>query len=401
MNTLDQIKTNVCNNQVTTITMASLAGKKRAATHNREPSTSSKHTSKKTRFVEPSDDPTAFAEQVDSALENTSRKGKVKNEGYESDSSDDGEGVVFSRRKDPGAGDDDDDMFAAAEKEESTTENETLKKKKDQYMRLGDIEGQEFGGDSGSESSDDVEDEDDAERRKKAGMGFELSSFNMREEMEEGKFTEDGSYVKSFDPHGVHDRWMEGLDDREIKLARRRKREQEKKQREKMEAEERELEQSGGKNTLEMQLLPLLKKGETVLDALQRLGRRKKSTHSAKGAISDAKPQDAPTDIERITHLASTLMSLGDTDIYSKSYEELVRGVRSSGSLDPSWEPPSADVKYEYKWDIPGSGSDTFGPFGEEELKAWYKASYFGPSGEKVKVRQAGGEWGDWDNVVQ
>ena len=384
--------------------MASLAGKKRAATLSGEPSTSSKHTSKKTRFVEPSDDPTAFAEQVDSALENTSRKGKVKNEGYESDSSDDGEGVVFSRRKDAGAGDDDDDMFAAAEKEESTTENETLKKKKDQYMRLGDIEGQEFGGDSGSESSDDVEDEDDAERRKKAGMGFELSSFNMREEMEEGKFTEDGSYVRTFDPHGVHDRWMEGLDDREIKLARRRKREQEKKQREKMEAEERELEQSGGKNTLEMQLLPLLKKGETVVEALQRLGiqaRRKKPTHSVKGAISDTKPQDAPTDIERITHLASTLMSLGDIDIYSKSYEELVRGIRSSGSLDPSWEPPSADVKYEYKWDIPGSGSDTFGPFGEEELKAWYKAAYFGPSGEKVKVRQAGGEWGDWDNVVQ
>jgi len=384
--------------------MASLAGKKRAATHNGEPSTSSKHTSKKTRFVEPLDDPTAFAEQVDSALENTSRKGKVKNEGYESDSSDDGEGVVFSRRKDAGAGDDDDDMFAAAEKEESTTENDTLKKKKDQYMRLGDIEGQEFGGNSGSESSDDVEDEDDAERRKKAGMGFELSSFNMREEMEEGKFTEDGSYVRTFDPHGVHDRWMEGLDDREIKLARRRKRDQERKQREKMEAEEKELEQSGGKNTLEMQLLPLLKKGESVIEALQRLGvqaRRKKPTHSAKEAISDAKPQDAPTDIERITHLASNLMSLGDTDIYSKTYEEIVRGVRSSGSLDPSWEPPSADVKYEYKWDIPGSGSDTFGPFGEEELKAWYKASYFGPSGEKVKVRQAGGEWGDWDNIVQ
>jgi len=38
-------------------------------------------------------------------------------------------------------------------------------------------------------------------------MGFELSSFNMREEMEEGKFTEDGSYVRTFDPPGLR-RWM-------------------------------------------------------------------------------------------------------------------------------------------------------------------------------------------------
>ena len=51
-------------------------------------------------------------------------------------------------------------------------------------------------------------------------MGFELSAFNMREEMEEGKFSADGMYVRTFDPHAVHDRWMEGVDEREIKKAR-------------------------------------------------------------------------------------------------------------------------------------------------------------------------------------
>jgi CD2 antigen cytoplasmic tail-binding protein 2 len=111
-------------------------------------------------------------------------------------------------------------------------------------------------------------------------MGFELSSFNMREEMEEGKFTEDGSYVRTFDPHGVHDRWMEGLDEREIKLARRRKREQEKKQREQMLAEEKEREESGGQHALEHQLLGFLKKGETVLESLQRLGSQAKKTQN-------------------------------------------------------------------------------------------------------------------------
>ena len=95
-------------------------------------------------------------------------------------------------------------------------------------------------------------------------------------------------------------------------------------------------------------------------------------------------------------------MSLGDTDIYSKTFEELVRSVRSSGIVQVSWEPPSADILYEYKWDVPNTGQtgDAFGPFSEEEMTGWMRASYFGPSGEKVKVRRTGGEWGDWDDVI-
>ena len=90
-------------------------------------------------------------------------------------------------------------------------------------MCLGDIESQEFGSGSGSDSESNIDepaDQDKAERKKIEGMGFKLSSFNMREEMEEGKFTEDGSYIRKPDPHRIHDHWMEGLDDREIQLAR-------------------------------------------------------------------------------------------------------------------------------------------------------------------------------------
>ena len=108
-----------------------------------------------------------------------------------------------------------------------------------------------------------------------------------------------------------------------------------------------------------------------------------------------------PSEIDQITHLASTLMSLGETDIYSKTYEELVRTVRRSGKVDDSWQPPSADITYEYKWDVPEvDGEQAFGPFSEEEMHTWFKASYFGIAGEKVKVRRVGGEWGHWDDVV-
>ena len=256
------------------------------------------HAAKKTRFTDPDEDPANFAEQVDEALEGPTRKRAVKTEGYDSDSSDDSEGVVHSRRKgDDGKGDDlggeDDDMFAAAEKAiPSATggadlDSDIKKKRAERYMRLGDIEGQEFGGkasdseDSDSEQSEpEPEDEDDAERRKRAGMGYEMSSFNMREEMEEGKFTADGMYVRTFDPHGQHDRWMDGLSEQEIKLARKRKKHQEKIQKHRQEEEEREFRESGGKEALKKQLLLHLKKGETVLEALQRLGVQAKKRQS-------------------------------------------------------------------------------------------------------------------------
>ncbi|KAK7467213.1 hypothetical protein VKT23_004271 [Stygiomarasmius scandens] len=370
-------------------------GQKREASTPGEPSTGNAHSSKKTRFVEPGEDPVDFAEQVDSALETSApRKGRVKNEGYESDSSDDGEGVVLSRRKDKEE-DEDEDMFAMGEKEQKAEESGG--KKKESYMRLGDIEGQEFGnsGSEDDESEGEPEDEDDAERRKKAGMGYELSSFNMREEMEEGKFTEDGTYVRSFDAHAIHDRWMDGVDEKQIKLAKKHKKQQDRIQAEKMKAEEMELQESGGKSAMEKELLAMLKKGESVLEALQRLGAEaKKSNKSATGKTA------ANSDVERITHLASNLMSLGDTDIYSKTYEEFVRSVRSSGTVDESWVPPSADKSYEYRWDIPGAPEQVFGPYGEEEMRSWYNASYFGPTGEKVKVRLVDEDWKDWDEIL-
>jgi len=94
--------------------------RKRAATSSEDVPGPSKGPQKKTRFVEPQDDPANFAEEVDANLETRQRRGHVKTEGYESDSSDDGEGVVPSRRPgaDKAAEDEDEDMFAMGEKEE-------------------------------------------------------------------------------------------------------------------------------------------------------------------------------------------------------------------------------------------------------------------------------------------
>ncbi|KZT28428.1 hypothetical protein NEOLEDRAFT_1129198 [Neolentinus lepideus HHB14362 ss-1] len=386
---------------------------KRTATSSGEASTS-----KKTRFLEPSEDPANFAEEVDSQLENPSanRRGRVRTEGYESDSSGEEDGAERAPGRD-GQAEEDDDMFAAMEKD---PKDEDPRKSKEKFLRLGDIEGQEFGDQKSEDEDEDdeVEDEGEADRRKKKGMGYELSSFNMREEMEEGKFAEDGTYIKTFDPHAVHDRWMEGLDEKEIKKARKRHKERQRQERERQEAEERELQQSGGKEAIEKQLLELLKKGETVLEALQRLGAKAKKNSNQKRTKPNNRMRSEtrdntmdvdestrqPTDIERVTELASRLMSLGDIDIYSKTWEEIVRAVRSSGAVEQSWDPPSADnVKYEFKWDVPDATAQegqVFGPYGEDEMRMWYKASYFGPAGEKVKVRRVGDQWDSWDGVL-
>lgn len=251
---------------------------KRTATTNEDVPSGSSHFQKKTRFVSPSEDPVNFAEEVDAALESASRKGRVKTDGYDSDSSDDGEGVVESRKgnKTTAEGDDEDDMFAMGDKNEKD-EEPGGKAKKEEFLRLGDIEGQEFNDAEESEESeldDEPEDEDDAERRRKAGMGYELSSFNMREEMEEGKFAADGTFVRTFDPHAMHDRWMEGLGETEIKKARRAKRAQEKAEKERIRREEQEGRE--GKEKIMMELVGLLKKGETLLEALARLGTQAK-----------------------------------------------------------------------------------------------------------------------------
>ena len=143
--------------------------------------------------------------------------------------------------------------------------------------------------------------------------------------------------------------------------------------------------------------LPLLRPNNKARrDAENGAGAAMEVDQPSKAASTEA------TDVETITHFASTLMSLGDTDIYNKTYEELVRSVRATGNVDKDWIPSSAGVKYEYKWDVPEAGDDTqtFGPFSEEEMQAWYDAAYFGAGGEKVKVRKIGGEWGSWNDVV-
>jgi len=359
--------------------------------------------SKRLRFVDGADgaaDEQSFDAHVLETLETplSTRRGAVRTEGYESDSSDDGEGVVNSRKHD--GAEEEDDMFGSLGGTGEAGDSKEGKKNA-KYLALGDIEGQEFGndGDSDSDNSDLPEDMDEVERKKKRGMGFEISSFNMKAEMEEGKFTEDGSYVRSFDPHAVHDKWMEDMDERAVKKARKNKRRMEERERARISKEAGEARRV---EDITQELLGFLQRGETVLETLRRFGKEKNQGGS----------------VERVTDLASSLMSLGNLDIYEEPYESLVRTIHRAGLAPP--DPPPAHnqksdaapaiskpVEYQYRWSplylstVGHSDSgEIFGPYAKDAMMAWKGANYFGEDGERVQVRKAGDTvWGKWEAI--
>lgn len=197
--------------------------------------------------------------------------------GYGSDSSNDEESVVPSRRPGPEEeADDDVDMFAEDD-DEPKDKGKGKEKEKKEFMDLEEIEGQEFARRPSAEDDSDSEAEKEVKTGLDGDMGSEMTPFNMKREMEEGRFTAGGEeYIENDkDPHEQHDNWLDGADKDEIKKARRAHRERERVERER-EAREAELASGAGSEEREHKLMrdavELMERGETVLEAMQRLG---------------------------------------------------------------------------------------------------------------------------------
>ncbi|KAK4053095.1 hypothetical protein OIV83_001830 [Microbotryomycetes sp. JL201] len=450
---------------------------------------------------------------LEADLEGPGTNKRVMTAGYDSDSSvedDDGFGGVGGgrqgskkSRKDgaqasESAGptaddeDEDDDMFgdAAAKLDgkgvgDDQQQPSKGKGKQKEFLEMGDIEGQEFGkgddddedeGDDDEELEEDYAPEDDRandddaprSRRSKKGMGFQLSSFNMADELSEGRFTTDGTYVRNAEDQGAkHDAWLNGLSKKAIKAAR------ESKQRMEEEARRREQEANKGEDALTQErddcmigLLSLIREGESVSSALNRLGGNRKKhvkrkikvkgddmdvdddgpNAAALSAVNEQPTQaqaeaDDPVlkKINRITFFASTLLAQGELEIYSKTYEDILKTLRAEGAVRRDWIPPrdpdivkeeqeaSARAKEEaasggkrsliarpssatapppsstrmyYKWLTPAAGTSPdqeYGPFSKDELHSWIVNGYFGPNAEKIQIKAEGGsKWTTW-----
>ncbi|WWC95439.1 hypothetical protein V866_002302 [Kwoniella sp. B9012] len=378
------------------------------------------------------------------------RRSLKDTEGYGSDSSNDEEGVVPSRR--PGAEkddeDDDVDMFAD-DVDEKAKPTDKGKGKEKEFMDLNEIEGQEFDqpprtiGDDGEGDSDS----EDEEIRKNAktgldgDMGSEITPFNMKSEMTEGRFTADGeAYMENEkDENDKHDSWLTNLNKEEIKKARRAHRE-----RERLEKEREEKENSKENKIKERELLReavgLLERGETVLEALQRLGKeynkedptKKKKMSWAekqkerKKLMAIEQEQSDPTHTSNpftnLSNIVSQLTTIGHLEVYSMSKESIQRMLPAeASSTNGSSSRPNAipatpvDTRqFQYRFSMAYVRNlpepqrpverEVFGPFPVQQLKQWRNTGFFGgPACENVELRLAGdqpGPWGSWPDIV-
>lgn len=395
------------------------------------------------------------------------RRNAVNLDGYQSDSENEGFNARVDakakakRRQQKEQDADDDDMFAEEGQDdddaEEMGEDEAYRKNKKtvRFLRDEDIEGQvnsSRGGrsvhvdlaepfderraeeaESESESEVDEAERDrlDEEMDEEVGAGGKkthaplIDAFNMRTEQEEGRFDDQGNYIrKAADPDAIHDTWLDGVSKKDIRRA--------KEAADKRENERRERDKENDSvlaADLLRTLIKHLRRGETVLEALGRLGKglrkkpkwqskqrnKHKKTSENNGAedveMTEESPEEAARKkaIDEITSAADLLLTRGQTEIYDQEREMLTRQFRRETGED--WiDPPNKEDEaqdqiaaagqttlWEYRWSDARDGGETHGPYDSTMMQSWNDAGYFG---EGVEFRRVGGTASDWGRVT-
>ncbi|TVY55163.1 LIN1-like protein, partial [Lachnellula suecica] len=367
------------------------------------------------------------------------KRGAVNLDGYDSDSDNEGFDARAAERKTGdvslaeqldgygkegkanGKGEDEDaDMFADLEEDSDSKDNKDSKAaaKKNKSVRflaeseiVGQVQSSTSGGHISSNfaldpsgklsthalddnvSSDDEDDaalaaaEEDIDEEIGAGglkrNAPKVDAFNMRAEQEEGRFDDAGNFVrKAADPDAVHDVWLEGVSKKDMKKAAEAHEKREEDRRQKR-LDDDALLLPDILRTLILQL----EKGETVLEALARLGKGqkkekkipkwklKKQAKKEDAMDMDSTPSTNPstaedeeqtrirTAVNTITGAADALLTRGQVEIYEQEREMLIRQYgRETG--EPWVEPPKAKEEgmWEYRW-TDGRDGGVQGPY--------------------------------------
>jgi len=235
----------------------------------------------------------------------------------------------------------------------------------------------------------------------------------MRNELDEGQFDETGNFIrKAQEKDAIHDSWLQGVSRKDMKKAREamEKREAEKAERMK---EDDALLTSDVLSTL----IEYLDKGETILEALARVGagakkkkqankntwRQKKKNPGEETMEVDGKGKEAedPAEtrrkelVEKITGAADVLLTRGQPEVYDETRESLMRQYRRETGEDwvgpkPSDEEgstqPVYDSKWEYRWTDGRDGEAVYGPYDSTAMNGWNDHGFFGEEVEFRKV---------------
>ena len=324
----------------------------------------------------------------------TNKRNAVNIDGYESDSSGNEQ-----MRKPKSAGDDE-DMFGD-EAEKTKDDDAKSKKKKVRLLDEDEIEGQDF---SSKREYQDIVDEDvDEEEDDEEVIDFEevgaagrkqrppkLEAFNMREDMEEGRFDESGNFIHNApDPHASHDSWLQGVTNKDI-LKARESMERSKEAERQAEMESRGRSQQDDTNARVTALTGLIKElrpGECPLELLARINKERKTNGSkriqgkGKQAVQDA----VGSRIEAITEWTDLLLAQGNSNAYEDVRELYIRAYKKDTGSDWIEDEKKEGVQWEYKWP---ESDEIHSGFSTADMKAWTDAGYWGDDG--VWVRHVG-----------
>ena len=405
----------------------------------------------------PEDETDIFLEVDEGAIgKRRVHRNAVELEGYETDSSEEGFDATRKgwakaegKKKAKEDVDDDDDMFGGGGDEDEEAELERdedkggigKKDKNVKFLDLDDIEGQEDEGFTEQlpvpqqfpdifkdEHRDESDSSDDDEKLAEEGIDEEVGAggrkshapkreaFNMKNEMEDGRIDATGSFIrKAAEKDAIHDSWLAGISRKDMKKAKEAMEKREHERREQMRRDDEIM-----TSEVLSRLITCLDRGESILEALARLGGKKKPGASRnknrwrqkKKAAADEEMQigkekgkeaEEPAEvrrkemIEKVTEAADMLLTRGQPEVYDETRESLVRQYkRESGDdwVDPKpaeWEVDDAvaDMRqWEYRWTDGRDDGSTYGPYGNAEMKNWNEHGFFG---EGVEFKLLGG----------
>lgn len=251
---------------------------------------------------------------------------------------------------------------------------------------------------------------DDRRGKRSDRQGF--TAFNMDDENEEGHFDEDGNFIWKKEEKSVQEEaWLDGLSEEQVEAAKAAKDRRD--YRDEQDDDNRMTEELANQT-----LATLLQSRETVLQALQRLGKKRPKAKAAKRKQPGDEPPPVQTteekeQFERITEAADFLMRMGEVDVYGQMKEEFIpeeellaqrqaqREMQRTSeqprtvyfSSEQQIIPPPTTAKEETMWEYKGADGQVHGPFPTSTLVAWRQQGYFvGDSAVDMRVVSSGQE---------